>query len=66
MTSRSAAGKAAWKQRAPRYGSELRERIEHQAASRYAGWQKQRRPPAWFRAKSRIRAVWQKITERAR
>ena len=66
MTSRSAAGKAAWERRAPRYGSELRERIEHQAAARYAGWQAQGRPPVWFRVKSRLRAAWLKITERAR
>ncbi len=66
MTSRSAAGRARWERRAPRYGSELRSRIEQEAAARYAGWQAQGRPPVWFRVKAVVRAAWVKMTERAR
>jgi hypothetical protein len=66
VTSRSAFGKAAWQRRAPRFGSELRSRIEQEAAARYAGWQAQGRPPVWFRVKAVVWAAWVKMTERAR
>ncbi len=66
MTRRSAAGKARWERRAPRYGTELRSQIEQEAAARYAGWQADGRPPVWFRLKSRLRNAWLKMTERAR
>ena len=57
MNGRSAQGKLEWQRRAAGYGDELREQIEQQSATRFAGWQARGRLPLWYRIKRAFRGV---------
>jgi hypothetical protein len=63
MSKQSAAGKLAAQRRAVTFAPDLRERIERDAAARYARWQAGRGEPRWLRIKRALRSVWIAIVE---